>query len=171
MTYAKDIALQRAEQDRKPYINFLEPNNFEVVIDRLTFPEIEYHIVEASIPGFDIGAAEIQMATRLSPQHADKVSYDRLSMTFLVDDKLVNYLEMHDWMLAQVIQLDNYSDDLKRRDIKLIINSPHNNQQRVVTFVDAFPIGLSQIDFSSRITSVEYITCTATFAYSYFKIS
>ena len=170
MTYAKDINLQQRKVDRIQDINFLAPNNFEFSIDNLTYPNAGFLVTAVNLPNFSIGSANIAMATRVSPQHADKVTYENLSLTFIVDENMVNYLELHDWMLAQVIQNDNYPEDSKRRDCKLIVNSSNNNAVRRITFVDAFPIDLSPLEFTSTIGSVDYLTCTSTFAYSYFKI-
>ena len=168
MTYPKSIDLGRVGKTRREDINFLAPNNFEFVIDRYSFPNVSFLVTNVSIPSFSIGNVEQPMSTRMSPQHADKVTYEKLTVQFIVDEEMENYRELHDWMLAQVIQNDVYSEDLKRRDVKLLVNSSHNNLVRVITYVDAFPVDLSPVEFNSTITAVDYITCTCTFAYSYF---
>ena len=168
MTYSKDINLAATRQ-RVDNINFLAPNNFEFTIDRLTYPNASFLITDVDLPSFSIGTADLASSFRVSPFHSDKVTYDRLSLTFIVDENMVNYLEIHDWMLAQVIQDDIYPEDSKRRDCKLIVNSSHNNKVRNITFVDAFPVDISPISFSSRINDVDYVNCTVSFAFSYFK--
>ena len=169
MAYYKDINLSQ-RKDRNPNTNYMAPNNFEITIDKLTKPSIGYTIVQCSVPSFDIGRAETAFSTRNVPLHADKINYGDLNVTFLVDENLDNYIELHDWMLAQVIQNDEYDKDYKRRDIKIIINSSHNNKVRTVTLRGAFPTNISEISLDSQITDIGYATCQATFAFAYFSI-
>lgn len=170
MTYYKDIDLKKSGK-KDASTNFLAPNNFELVIDNLTFPNVSYFVTNVNVPSFNINRTDTGFATRTAHLHADKVQYDDLTVSFLVDEDMQNYLELHDWMLAQVIQNDNYPSDSKRRDIKIIMNTSHNNKTRIITVQDAFPTNLSDIQLDSQITDIGYVTCTATFAYSYFTIS
>ena len=167
MTYSKEIDLA-AQNQRVKDINFLAPNNFEFFIDNKTYPNASFLVTDVDFPAFTIGAAEVASSMRVAPFHADKVTYDRLSVTFIVDENMINYLEIHDWMLAQVTYNDKYPEDSKRRDIKLIINSSHNNKVQTVTFIDAFPTDMSPISFTSRINDIDYVNVNVQFAFSYF---
>ncbi|NBW58683.1 hypothetical protein EBR43_13085, partial [bacterium] len=56
-------------------------------------------------------------------------------------------------------------------DLSLIVTTSAMNPNYEVTFYDAYPINLSEINFDSTLTDVDYITCTTTFAYRIFKLS
>ena len=56
-------------------------------------------------------------------------------------------------------------------DASLIITNSKMNSKFEVIFKDAYPINLSDLQFDSTVTDIDYITCSATFAYRIFTIS
>jgi hypothetical protein len=97
----------------------------------------------------------------------DKVEYNPFDLTFLVDENMHNYKEIHDWILGLVTE-DDYGVR-KERDVTLQILNSHNNVSNEIQFVDAYPINLSSLPFDATTTDVEYLTASVTFQYSYFK--
>ena len=156
---------------RMKQINFLTPNAFRFSIDKTRYENVSFLVQRVNLPGINIGAAEYHTPWRSSNYvHADKADYGDLTISFLVDEDLINYQEIHDWLLAQINNQDNYPKDHKRRDIKLTIMSSHNNPRYTITFIDAFPTGMSDIQFDSSITDADYVTVDVSFKYSYYLI-
>jgi hypothetical protein len=160
--------IERVSVDRRD-INFLSPNNFQLVIDNQGFKNLQLLVQKVAIPDMTLGAAMTPGPMRTLGFSGDTLYYSPLEMTFLIDEDLDNYKEVHDWIIAQSAQKDRGSADQKRRDITLIINTSHNNKTKEITFVDAFPTSLSSIPFEADIADVEYMTATVTFEYSYYK--
>lgn len=169
MPYSKVINLN-TEIKRSDQINLLAPNAFNFSIDKVRYSDVGFLVQKALVPSLAISFATFSGPHRNAPMHADKVTYDPLVVSFLVDENLRNYLEIHDWLLAQVIQVDYFPEDYKRRDIKMTILSSHNNPVYTITYVDAFPTDISSLNFDSTITDVDYTTVEASFQYSYYKI-
>jgi hypothetical protein len=98
----------------------------------------------------------------------DKIDYGQFEMTFLVDEYLLNYIEIHDWMLGLVTTGENKNTRLTR-DMTLQVLSSHNNVAREILFVDAYPISLSSLPFDTTIADTNYLVANVSFNYSYFK--
>jgi len=99
---------------------------------------------------------------------ADKVEYSPLDLTFLIDEDLVNYKEIHEWIVGQVTEPDQ--GNKKTRDMSLMILNSNLRTTREVKFYDAYPISLSSLQFDATAQSIDYLTASASFQYSYYKI-
>jgi len=83
--------------DRTPSkFDYASPIQFRFKMTKL--PNVEFFIQSANIPAITLG--ETSMATPLKniPIPGDNVSYSSLDVSFLVDENLNNYKEIHDWI-------------------------------------------------------------------------
>jgi hypothetical protein len=83
--------------DRTPSkFDYASPIQFRFKMTKL--PLVEFTVQTANIPGITLG--ETSMATPLKdiPIPGDKVTYSSLDVSFLVDENLNNYKEIHDWI-------------------------------------------------------------------------
>ena len=83
--------------DRTPSkFDYASPIQFRFKMTKL--PNVEFFVQTANIPGITLG--ETSMATPLKdiPIPGDKVTYSSLDVSFLVDENLNNYKEIHDWI-------------------------------------------------------------------------
>lgn len=149
--------------------NYLSPAQFILTIDRLKFPNTNYHLQTVSVPEMTVTPAIFNTPQRRIGIASDKVEYGPLTCTFLIDEDLQNYREMHDWLLAQVINEDSKTD-AKTRDLTLTAMTSNNTANIAIQFVDAYPISLTGMEFDSTIMDVQYLTASVTFEYSYFKL-
>ena len=150
--------------------NYLAPINFKLTMDKLKFPNAQYTVQQASIPDLTIQGALFNTPQRNIMIDGDKAEYAPLILSFIIDEYLDNYKEIHDWMLGEVTVEDNQRAYRKERDITLSILSSHNNVTKQIQFVDAFPSQLSALPFDVTITDTQYLTAQVTFEYSYYKI-
>jgi hypothetical protein len=169
MPYNNDVKLEGKVSDSRDDINFLSPNNFQIVIDNQSFKNVQLYVQKVSIPDMSLPKADLNGAMRNIGMAGDKMEYAPLDITFLIDEDLDNYREIHDWMIGQLSIEDKGTLSAKTRDITLIINTSHNNSTKEITFVDAYPVSLSSVPFESDISDVEYMVATASFEYSYYK--
>ena len=56
-------------------------------------------------------------------------------------------------------------------DISMFVLSSKNNPIAVIKFFEAFPVNLTNIEYSQQETDTTYAECTATFAYTLFTIT
>lgn len=169
MPYTKTINFSdEASTSQITNLTYVNPAGFKLVIDSLKYPNAQYTIQTASLPNMSVPGAVYNTPMRNIMQPADKVTYGTFEATFLVDEALVNYTEIHDWMLGMVNQKDE--GVRKVRDMTLQVLSSHNNVIKEIQFIDAHPIDLSSLPFDTTITDIQYLVASVSFEYSYFKI-
>ena len=164
--------------------NFLHPNKFQLNFGRT--PNVQYFVQSVSVPG--ISLSEIQRSTPFVDLYSpgEKAIYDVLNVTFLVDEELKAWLEIHDWIRAMTFpesfeeykrlpQLNNVANS--RRDLfpqfsdaSLTILSSANNPIYKFKFYDVFPTTLSTFIVSTSDGPDSIITADATFRYAYFDV-
>ena len=84
-------------QTRQPAImDYASPVQFRFKCSKL--PKVEFFCQSANIPGISIGTALMPTGLKDIPIPGDKVSYQDLAISFLVDENLNNYKEIHDWI-------------------------------------------------------------------------
>jgi len=171
MAYEKDISFEVGVPERSldDTAGFAKPVGFRLAIDRLKFPNAEFNVQTASIPEISVNAAQYATPQRTIEVSGDKVTYAPLTISFIIDENLTNYNEIHDWLFGLVTVPEDRSVS-KTRDMSLLILDSHNNVSREITFTSAFPTSLSTLDFDAKSTDVEYLIADATFSYSYFKV-
>ena len=155
--------------------NLLSPISFKFQIRKL--PTVSYFCQSVNIPGISLGEA-----VRTTPfvdyaLPGDKVSYDDLSLAFLVDEDMANYIELVDW----IKNLGNTSDpekqyktltgtDGKLSDSSLTVLTNNMNANRDIVFFDCWPTSLSELSMESITGDIEPLQATATFKYRDFEI-
>ena len=86
-------------QTRQPSImDYASPIQFRFKCSKL--PKVEFFCQTANIPGIGLGEAEVDTPLKSIPFPGDKVTYQDLAISFLVDENLENYKEIHDWIIG-----------------------------------------------------------------------
>lgn len=150
-------------------LSFANGISFRLAMDKLKFPNVEYTIQTLALPDMSITGATFFTPTRNITAPPDKVDYGAFEVTFLVDEYLKNYIEIHDWMFGMVSESDNTKASRKTRDLTLQVLTSHNNVAKEIVFVDAYPTNLSSLPFDTTITDTNYLIANVSFVYSYFK--
>ena len=107
--------------------DYASPIQFRFKCTKL--PLVEFFVQSANIPGINLGSATQTNPLYDIPLPGDKITYSALDMSFLVDENLNNYKEIHDWILG--------------------LGFPSNNQQ----FQDLQSAGSDRFPGSSRSTA------------------
>ena len=168
--------------------SLLNKNNFRLLIDKV--PTVEYYVQSVNIPGLQFTEVNQPFGIGVDAFFpGDKVTFDALSVTFLVDEDLENFKEMYDWMQSIVPvssssdfqsyvdsqktttgELSNINNDLNQySQITLITNTNKNIPNKYFRFYDCFPISLGGLELLSGSES-ETVTCTAEFRFTYYDI-
>ena len=136
----------------------------------------------------DLGVATQPTYLRDIPTPGDKIEFGDLSIRFLVDEDLVNYMELQKWIrgLGFPDSLKDFADLEKEAVIKprfanrgdniysdgtLQILSSNLVAKFNVNFKDLFPVSLSTITFDATDTDIEYFTAEATFKYTIYDLT
>ena len=91
MTTTNSYSRQPTKQD------YADPTKFKFSIAKL--PKVEYFCTQVNLPGISISDNYSQPTPfRDIPLPGEKLRYEPLSVTFLVDENLENYQEIHGWL-------------------------------------------------------------------------
>ena len=86
-------------QTRQPAkLDYASPIQFRFKCTKL--PEVEFTCQTANIPGISLGGSTQSTPLLDVPVPGDKLTFGSLDITFLVDENLNNYKEIHDWLLG-----------------------------------------------------------------------
>ena len=185
--------------NRQPTVlDYSSPTQFRFLINQL--PKVQYFTTEANIPGITLDEMEFGTPLKNIPLMGTKLTYDDLAITFIVDENLENYIEMHTWLTAigfpkdrkqfadfrsttsntPTIQRGESKDigDVRASTPELSMTSDaimtiltnKNNPVVECRFRDVFPTSLSGLDYSQNQTDVEYLTATVNFKYQIYEI-
>ena len=84
-------------QTRQPSkMDYASPIQFRFKIAKL--PQVEFFIQSVNLPGISIGTSTVPTPLYDFPVPGDEISFQDLSISFLVDENLNNYKELHDWI-------------------------------------------------------------------------
>lgn len=145
--------------------NSLSQLNFRLKL--YTLPELEMRVQSVVIPGLNLGTIDIPTPFVTIPEPGN-ISYEQLTVNFMVGEDMKDYMEIFDWMVGL-----GYPDGLGTYTRKFIDGSVLilNSNQRVlknVRFTDMYPVSLSDVNFDSTLSEIQYVTATASFRFSRF---
>ena len=163
-------------------LNPLSSNGFQFSIKKL--PELTYFAQQVSIPGINLPNVVYDTPFVQLKLPGVQLTYETLNIEFIVDENMSNYLAISDWLVAlgfpeaydQYISWQNrdktpFLSDLAKNssDGILEVLGSNNMPVQTVQFVDLIPTSLGAITFITTSNDVQYITCNATFEYTYYK--
>ena len=163
--------------------NFLSPGGFRFTLAK--YPKIAYYCQSANIPAISVG--ELTQPTPFRPIPFEGVlSYQTLSLRFLVDEGLENYLIIHNWMRGLGVpekfkerqdMLDanpnNFTPGIGEKEFAdgtlTVLNSNFQPSFNIV-FRDMFPIALNTLEFDAALSDTEYFNSVVEFKYLDYEI-
>ena len=166
--------------------NFLSPVGFKFSLKRA--PGVAFFCNQANIPSMDLGIAEQPTYLRNIPTPSDKIQFGDLTLRFLVDEDLVNYMELQRWIrgLGFPESMDEFrklegeavlpgnfgqAGDNIYSDGTLQILSSNLVPSFQVVFNDMFPYTLSTVMFDATDTDIEYFTADVSFKYTIYNLT
>ena len=166
--------------------NFLAPTGFKFSLKRS--PGVAFFCNQANIPSLDLGIATQPTYLKDIDVPGDKIQFGDLTLRFLVDEDLVNYMEIQNWIRGlgypesvkefddlekEAVLPGNYdrSGDNIYSDGTLQILSSNLVAKFNVNFKDMFPYSLSTITFDATDTDIEYFTADVSFKYTIYNLT
>ena len=170
--------------------NFLAPVGFKFGLQRS--PGVAFFCNEANIPDMTLGEAIQPTYLRDIPTPGDKIQFGDLSLRFLVDEDLSNYMEIQNWIRGlgypentesfQKLTEKGVLNDGKAYSYKqsgddiysdgtLQILSSNLVPKFHVKFTDLWPYSLTTMTFDATDTDIEYFTADVSFKYTIYRIT
>ena len=179
-------------------LDYASPTQFKFGIHQL--PLVEYFITAVDLPDIALGTTVMNTPFKDIPIPGEKLTYGPLSITFLVDEYLENYISLHDWMTGlgfpeKRSQFSQFRDTTSNTPAKagnqppvdrigsatpdaalysdgyLMLLSNKNNPVVQIDFQDMFPTTIGALSYSQAATDVDYLTTDITFKYKLYEIA
>ena len=173
-------------------LDYADPSKFVFKCNKL--PKVEFFTTQVNLPGINLGDVVIPTPFKEIPVQGHSLTFENLELQFLVDEKLENYIELHQWLVGigfpkSRTQFSSFrnrnsnafptatpangnpaNNQALYGDATLVITSSKNNPNVEVRFSDIYPVALSTLQFDQQSTDVEYLTATCTFSYTLYEI-
>ena len=179
-------------------LDYASPTQFKFSINQL--PKVEFFTTAANIPDISLSDVVIPTPFKPIPVLGQNLTYSNLSVTFIVDEFLENYRELHEWLTGIGFPKDrkqfkdfrsntanrgtasktpvadvgavgkSVSDSAMFSDATLTVLSNKNNPIVEVRFSNLYPVSLGALEFNQGATDVEYLTVSADFTYQIYEI-
>ena len=78
--------------------NFLSPSGFQFNLAKT--PKVDFFSQSARIPGITLGEIMVGNYLKAVPVPGDQIQFEDLTLQFIVDENLENFLEIHSWIYA-----------------------------------------------------------------------
>ena len=166
--------------------NFLSPTGFKFLLKRS--PKVAFFCNQANIPDLNLGIANQPTYLKDIDTPGDKITFGDLSLRFLVDENLENYMEIQNWIrglgypesVQEFRNLNNggiiqgrYENDRQNiySDGTLQVLSSSLVSKFQVFFKDLFPYSLQTLTFDATDTDIQYFTADVSFKYTIYNIT
>ena len=179
-------------------LDYASPTQFKFSINQL--PKVEFFTTAANIPDITLSDVVIPTPFKPIPVLGQNLTYGNLSLTFIVDEFLENYRELHEWLTGIGFpksrqQFKDFRSNTSNTgspsatpvqdvgkvgktvpdaamfsDATLTVLSNKNNPIVEVRFSNLYPVSLGALEFNQGATDVEYLTVQADFTYQIYEI-
>ena len=186
-----------ADTSQPTVYDYATSTQWRLAFNRL--PKTTWFCTAANIPGISLGEAMFPTPLGTVSITGDKLTFETLNFTFIVDEELQNYRELWDWLvgLGAPVKHSQWSNvllkgesssiqqsaapdsDIRQQatdseanlysDGSLIIYNSKNIAKVEVKFKGLFPINLSSLEYTQDSTDVEYFKASASFRYLYYE--
>ena len=152
--------------------SYLSPTSFRFYIGSV--PAVTYFCQAANIPSIDLPELVHSNPFTDINEVGSKPTFGELTVRFIVDEDMVNWREIYDWMrgIGNFEDFNHHIDPESdhKSDARLVILTGSMNANLEVIFKDCFPKSIGAIEFDSATSDLEYITCEVTFAYDTYEV-
>ena len=154
-------------------LNQLNVVSFDVVFSRN--PAVQYFCQRISLPTVVLGETNEPSPFMNLPLEGDTLTFEALSLSFIVDEDLQNYIEIYNWLTAlgfpreysqfAILQEPSAASKTlsKYSDLSLVVHTNKSNPNYKIKFTDVFPTSISSIQFDATPTGMDPIVVDATF--------
>ena len=164
-------------------LNPLQSNGFMFEINKL--PSVSFFCQEANLPGLTLPPLEVSSPFVDYPVPGEKLVFDDLQITFLIDENMENFLAIYNWMVGLGFPKlhQQYKEFINSNQINpnelvagysdgvLQILNSSNNPIRTATFRDLFPTSLQSLQLQSTTNETTYLAGNATFKYTLYEFT
>ena len=79
-------------------LDYADPSKFLFKCNKL--PKVEFFTTQVNLPGVNLGDVVIPTPFKELPVQGHTLTFENLQLQFMVDEKLENYIELHQWLVG-----------------------------------------------------------------------
>lgn len=155
--------------------NYLQPTGFKITISKENYPYLSFFAQSIQHPSLEVEPVEMGYK-RLSnmPFIGEKITNGQVVVEALLDERMNIYSEVYDWLNRMVEEPHQLNTSLAGTqtpdycDIRIEILTSSNNANRVIQYVNGFPVSLGDIQMAAT-NEDTYLTVPLTFRFDYFE--
>lgn len=159
-------------------ISLLQPTGFKLIIDRKSYPHLEFFAQSVLHPSLTVTGAELPFRqVERVPYAGDTLSYGELTANIIIDEEMNSYVEMYNW-LNRIVR-NNYvnaadlsSDDQlsHESDIVVMMQNSHNNTIRTIKYFNCVPTFVGDVSMEATAQPTTPIIFPASWSFTHFEL-
>lgn len=165
--------MSKLTESQPTNLNQLNVVSFDVSFSRQ--PAVQYFCQRISLPSVTLGETNEPSPFMNLPLEGDTLTFESLTLSFIVDEDLQNYIEVYNWLTAlgfprefsqfAALKEPSAASRLlsKYSDLTIVLHTNKSNPNYRIRFTDCFPTSLSSIGFDATPTGMDPIVVDATF--------
>tara|TARA_R100001015_G_C4509327_1_gene81479 strand:- start:55 stop:600 length:546 start_codon:yes stop_codon:yes gene_type:complete len=138
-------------------------------------PKMTYFCQRVNLPSLSL--VEVEQPTRFGAKlykAGDGYNYEDLSVEFIVDENMENWLEIYNWLrscanMNDTTEFEPIEKHMSQAEL-VILNSAYKGIQSV-SFENLIPTSIGAIQFDSSTNETEPVIASATFRFSSYEIN
>lgn len=151
--------------------NYLTPIGFQLNLE--LFRGVDFLCQSVNLPDISMPITDVPTRFRNFPiVPGGGVTFGDLILNFIVDEELINYKSIHNWILKNGGANEQSTPDEgpEYSAAQLLILTSNFNVNHIIDFENIFPYSLTQLNFDATDTQAEYFTAQVSFKFTNYTI-
>ena len=130
-------------------LDYADPSKFLFKCNKL--PKVEFFTTQVNLPGVNLGDVVIPTPFKELPVQGHTLTFENLQLQFMVDEKLENYIELHQWLVGIGFPKSrNQFSSFRTRNANAFPGDPVVNTGSATT--DSNAVGVQQMHSDATLT-------------------
>ena len=154
--------------------SFLQETKYTFIFP--TLPFLNYFVTDVILPGVSTSAVAVFTPHATTYRHGDRLVYEEMAVTVLIDEDLRSWEETHDWLRGltkpqSYEQYKRFYNPAKRlyHDSILTLNTNSNLRNIRVKFHECHPVSISGLQFKTSGNADTILEAEIRFRYDYYE--
>ena len=130
--------------------------------------ELNYFVQTVDVPGLTMAGVETPYRNVQANVPSNRIDYDQLNLTFIVDENWANWNYVFEWMKR--IRTGNSAISDTMSDITLNLVNSNKNLNKIMVFRGAYPTLLGTLPLDSTVVDSNPLVCSLSFRYQDFEL-
>lgn len=130
--------------------------------------ELNYFVQTVDVPGLTMAGVETPYRNVQANVPSNRIDYDQLNLTFIVDENWANWNYVFEWMKR--IRTGNSAISDTMTDVTLNLVNSNKNLNKIMIFRGAYPTLLGTLPLDSTVVDSNPLVCSLSFRYQDFEL-